>query len=165
MSQTVTRAVGAVVRAVGQWVDTVGVTLQGKEAYIERRESCRATGSAVQSAPTSAPFTVVPSTRAVALKGGELKHGMQLFVASSATVVGDVTVGELSAVFYGATVRGKWGWRRLPAHQTQHTVLLHSGDKGAVKIGRNVSIQDNAMVESLPGHPLTVIGDDVVIGR
>lgn len=50
---------------------------------------------------------MVPSTRVVAMKGGKLQHGMQLFVASSASVIGDVTIGELSAVFYGALVRGE----------------------------------------------------------
>jgi len=32
------RALGRLARTVGQWVDSVGVSLQGKEAYIERRE-------------------------------------------------------------------------------------------------------------------------------
>ena len=34
------RALGRLARTVGQWVDSVGVSLQGKEAYIERRKLC-----------------------------------------------------------------------------------------------------------------------------
>ena len=39
-----------------------------------------------------------------------------------------------------------------------------AGDVNPVKVGRNVSIQDNAIVQNSRGHPMTVIGDDVVIG-
>ncbi len=49
---------------------------------------------------------VVASTRVVKLKGKELSHGTQCFVAPSASVIGDVSLGELSSVWYSATVRG-----------------------------------------------------------
>ena len=59
-------------------------------------------------APLAAPpaFAVVPSTRVVAMKGKELQHGLQAFVAPTATIIGDVSLGELSSVFYSASVRG-----------------------------------------------------------
>lgn len=50
---------------------------------------------------------VVPSTRVVALKGKELQYGFQNFVASTGSVVGDVKIGELTSVWYGAVVRGE----------------------------------------------------------
>lgn len=40
------------------------------------------------------------------VKGKELSHGMQAFVAPTATVVGDVSLGEQASVWYSATVRG-----------------------------------------------------------
>ncbi len=49
---------------------------------------------------------VVPSTRVVPFKGSELQSGPRSFVASSATVVGDVHMGEQASVWYGAVVRG-----------------------------------------------------------
>ena len=49
---------------------------------------------------------VVPSTRVVGFKAKTLTHGAEAFVASSATTVGDVTIGERSSVWYGASVRG-----------------------------------------------------------
>jgi hypothetical protein len=50
---------------------------------------------------------VVPSTRVVPFKGKEFTYGLQNFVASTASVVGDVAFGELSSAWYGATVRGE----------------------------------------------------------
>ena len=52
-------------------------------------------------------LAVVPSTRVTTMKGKALQHGNHMFLAQSASVVGDVTVGELSGVYYGAVVRGK----------------------------------------------------------
>lgn len=42
----------------------------------------------------------------VSHKGKSLTYGLQAFVAPTANVVGDVQLGELSSVWYGATVRG-----------------------------------------------------------
>jgi hypothetical protein len=49
---------------------------------------------------------VVPSTRVVPIKGKQFTYGLQNFVASSASVVGEVKMGEMSSVWYGATLRG-----------------------------------------------------------
>ena len=51
--------------------------------------------------------------------------GRALFVAGSATVVGDVTLGANSSVFYGAVLRG---------------------DIGRIVVGEGSNIQDNAVV-------------------
>jgi hypothetical protein len=64
----------------------------------------------------STPSPVVPSTRVVPMRGRELAHGKAAFVASSATVVGDVQIGEHSSVWYGAVVRGaSWQQREVGA--------------------------------------------------
>jgi carbonic anhydrase/acetyltransferase-like protein (isoleucine patch superfamily) len=49
---------------------------------------------------------VAPSTRVVAWQGKELRHGLQAFIAPTATVIGDVSLGEKSSVWYSAVVRG-----------------------------------------------------------
>lgn len=114
------RAVGHLLRRVAKTVMNTGVGLQGEEAVIDR---------------------LVPSTRVVKFKGKDVQHGYQNFVASTASLIGDVRIGEMSSAWYGATVRG---------------------DRNSVVIGRNSAVLDNAVVGSAPSSP-TVIGDDVVI--
>jgi carbonic anhydrase/acetyltransferase-like protein (isoleucine patch superfamily) len=65
------------------------------------------------------------------------------FVAESADIIGDVTIGAGSSVWYGAVIRG---------------------DMAPVTIGQNVSIQDNSMLHVDTGIP-TVIGDNVTVGH
>jgi carbonic anhydrase/acetyltransferase-like protein (isoleucine patch superfamily) len=65
------------------------------------------------------------------------------FVAASADIVGDVTIGAGSSVWYGAVIRG---------------------DIAPVVIGRNVSIQDNSVVHVLK-DVATFIGDNVAVGH
>lgn len=65
------------------------------------------------------------------------------FVAPSADVIGDVTVGEDSSLWFGASVRG---------------------DEQAIIIGKRTSIQDNTSVHVCPRHP-TIIKDDVTVGH
>src|SRR3712207_6617798 len=65
------------------------------------------------------------------------------FLAHNATVVGDVTVGELSSFWFTAVVRG---------------------DVAPVVIGRRVNVQDGAVVHCDTDVP-NVIEDDVTIGH
>lgn len=61
------------------------------------------------------------------------------WIAPNATVVGDVTIGENSSVWYGAVLRG---------------------DSGAIVIGRGTNIQDNCVV-----HEKTTVGDGCTVGH
>src|SRR3982751_675310 len=65
------------------------------------------------------------------------------FVSPTATIVGDVTVGELSSFWFGAVVRG---------------------DVAPVTIGRRVNVQDGAIIHCDTGFP-NVIEEDVTIGH
>ncbi|MDH5361878.1 MAG: gamma carbonic anhydrase family protein [Aigarchaeota archaeon] len=65
------------------------------------------------------------------------------YVASSATIVGDVVLGEKCNIWPNAVIRG---------------------DFNKVRIGSEVSIQDGSMLHVDPGFPLT-IGDRVTIGH
>lgn len=51
-------------------------------------------------------IAVVASTKVVAFKGKETQYGQQCYIASTAATVGDIKLGELSSVWYGASVRG-----------------------------------------------------------
>ena len=54
-----------------------------------------------------------------------------LFVAANATIVGDVVLGPLSSVFYGAVLRG---------------------DIEKIRVGEGTNIQDNAVVHLADAH-------------
>ena len=63
--------------------------------------------------------------------------------ARTSIVTGDVAIGELASVWFGAVIRG---------------------DVAKVSIGRRANVQDNAVVHCDSGVP-NVIEDDVVIGH
>ncbi len=65
------------------------------------------------------------------------------FVAPSADIIGEVSIDSDSSIWFNATIRA---------------------DQHAVSIGKNVSIQDNAVVHVDFEYPVT-ISDDVVIGH
>jgi carbonic anhydrase/acetyltransferase-like protein (isoleucine patch superfamily) len=65
------------------------------------------------------------------------------WIAPTATLVGAVTVGSRSGVFYGAVLRG---------------------DTNSIVIGAGSNIQDNVVVHADPGFPAT-IGDGVSVGH
>jgi len=65
------------------------------------------------------------------------------WVADSAEVIGAVTLGENSSVWFGAVLRG---------------------DTDRLTVGRNSNIQDGSVLHADHGQPL-VIGDDVTVGH
>ncbi|MDD1654755.1 MAG: gamma carbonic anhydrase family protein [Methanomicrobiales archaeon] len=69
--------------------------------------------------------------------------GGALFVAGNATVIGDVTLSDGVSVWFGAVIRG---------------------DKDRISIGRSSNIQDNAVVHTSHGFPVT-IGAQVSVGH
>jgi len=69
--------------------------------------------------------------------------GMPLFVAGNATVIGDVTVGKQVGIWFGAVIRA---------------------DRDRIVIGDRSNIQDNCVVHTSKGFPVT-IGNDVSVGH
>ncbi len=65
------------------------------------------------------------------------------FVAETADIIGDVTIGANSNIWYKAVLRG---------------------DDNCIKIGENTNIQDNTVVHISKIYP-TIIGDNVTIGH
>ena len=89
---------------------------------------------------------LVPSTRFVAVDGvSPTVSPYAAFVAPSASVIGDVTLGQNSSVWYGATVRG---------------------DVHKVVIGDNTSVGDRAVIHvaKIQGDFPSLIGSNVTIG-
>jgi len=67
-----------------------------------------------------------------------------VFLAETATVIGQVEIGAGSSVWYNAVIRG---------------------DVGLLKIGQRTSIQDGVIIHCTTDMSETHIGDDVVIGH
>ncbi len=66
-----------------------------------------------------------------------------VFIAPGARIIGDVTIGKNSTVWFNAVLRG---------------------DEGPITIGEKTSIQDNVTCHLYEGAPL-VIGDEVTVGH
>lgn len=71
------------------------------------------------------------------------KVGEGCFIAPSADIIGDVEIGDGSSVWFNATVRG---------------------DLNRIRIGKDVSIQDNCVLHTAREHPVE-IADSVVVGH
>ncbi len=66
-----------------------------------------------------------------------------LFLAPNATVTGDVVLGDDVGIWFGAVVRA---------------------DKDRISIGRGSNVQDNAVVHTTTGYPVT-LGEHVSVGH
>ena len=79
----------------------------------------------------------------------------KIYIAPNATVVGDVHLGENVSVWYGAVLRGDNGAITVGENTNiQDNAVLHDG----VRVGRNCTIGHGAIV-----HGCTV-GDNCLIG-
>jgi carbonic anhydrase/acetyltransferase-like protein (isoleucine patch superfamily) len=82
-----------------------------------------------------------------------------LFVASNATVLGDVVLGRHSSVFYGAVLRGDINEIRVgEGTNIQDNAILHLADDLGVQIGAWCTIGHGAIVHACR------IGDECLIG-
>ena len=75
--------------------------------------------------------------------GKKPKIGKNVFIAPTATVVGDVEIGDGASIWYGTVVRG---------------------DSNYLKIGKNTNIQDNSTIHTDRSGP-TIIGENVAVGH
>jgi len=124
MSSRIAVAASGAARKIGAALDSMGAGMEVAK-YTER---------------------LVPSSRIVSVNGvSPALSGANNFIAPSASVIGNVTIGEHSSVWYGATVRG---------------------DVNTLKIGSKTSVGDRAVVHvaKIQGDNPTYIGDNVTIG-
>jgi carbonic anhydrase/acetyltransferase-like protein (isoleucine patch superfamily) len=85
--------------------------------------------------------------------------GQNVYIASGAVVVGDVTLGDHSSVWYNAVLRGDIN-RIVVGHHSnvQDNAVLHLADDFPCLVGNYVTIGHSAIV-----HACT-IGDETLIG-
>ena len=77
-------------------------------------------------------------------KGVRPTLGGGVFVAPSASVIGDVHLGDESSVWFGTTIRG---------------------DVFPIRFGARTNVQDGSVVHVTGGRAKTTVGDDVTIGH
>lgn len=65
------------------------------------------------------------------------------YIATNASVIGEVTIGENSSIWFSATIRG---------------------DVAGIRIGSETNIQDNSVVHCKSGIE-TIVGDNVTVGH
>ncbi len=78
------------------------------------------------------------------LRGKTPVFGQDCWLAETAVIIGDTTVGVGCSIWYGAILRG---------------------DVNFIKIGNNVNIQDNAVIHATYLKSPTTIGDNVTIAH
>lgn len=147
------RKAGKAIRSLGQTIDRVGVSLEGKLTYTEHLN---------------------PSTRAIKNLGRSPKFGDGVFVAPNASVIGDVKVGNGSSIWYNATVRGDVNYIIIGENtniQDQAVVHVAKINKDIPTIiGNNVTVGPAAIVHACTIHDHCIIGtgaqvlDGAVIG-
>ena len=72
------------------------------------------------------------------------KFGKDVFVAPTATIIGDVEIGDGSGIWFQCTARG---------------------DINHIRIGKRVNIQDGTVIHVDSGQFPAIIGDDVTVGH
>jgi carbonic anhydrase/acetyltransferase-like protein (isoleucine patch superfamily) len=70
--------------------------------------------------------------------------GARVYVAESASVIGDVVIGEDSSIWFSTVLRG---------------------DVFPIRIGSRSNIQDGSVVHVTGGSASTTVGDDVTVGH
>ena len=72
-----------------------------------------------------------------------------LFVAPNATVIGDVTLGRLSSVWYGAVLRGDINAIRIgEGVNLQDGVIVHLADEFGVEVGAYTTVGHRAILHA-----------------
>ncbi len=88
-----------------------------------------------------------------------LKIGKNVFIAYNATLIGDITIDDDSAVLYGAVLRGDQNSIYLgKGSNIQDNVVVHTDRENCTTIGNNVSVGHGAIVHG------STVGDNVIIG-
>jgi len=87
------------------------------------------------------------------------KLGKNVFIAKSAVVLGDVTLGDHSSIWYNAVLRGDIN-RIVVGHHTniQDNAVLHLADEFPCILGNHVTVGHSAIVHACK------VGDEVLVG-
>jgi carbonic anhydrase/acetyltransferase-like protein (isoleucine patch superfamily) len=86
------------------------------------------------------------------------------FLAAAATVIGDVTIGRDSSIWFGAVLRGDNGPIRIgEGSNLQDGAVVHSHPEGEVALGNHVSVGHQSLLHGCTIHDRVLIGMQVCI--
>lgn len=80
----------------------------------------------------------------ISVRGKTPVIGKNCYIAPTATIIGDVTLGDGCSIWFGAVLRG---------------------DVAPIRLGRNVNVQDNVVIHGTYERFATTVGDNVSIGH
>eukprot|EP00271_Cylindrocystis_brebissonii_P009044 TRINITY_DN23647_c0_g1_i1.p1 TRINITY_DN23647_c0_g1~~TRINITY_DN23647_c0_g1_i1.p1 ORF type:complete len:295 (+),score=43.96 TRINITY_DN23647_c0_g1_i1:94-885(+) len=137
-------SMGFWVRETGQALDRLGCRMQGKYAFKEQLSRHRTLMNLFDKQP------IVPN---------------DAFVAPSAALIGDVTVGPRSSIWYGSILRGDVGYITVGSNTNiQDGTIVHvaktniSGNVGPTIIGSNVTVGHNAVLHACTLEDSSFVG-------
>ncbi len=81
--------------------------------------------------------------RILSFAGVTPRIALDVFIAEGAVIVGDVTIGEGSSIWFNTVLRG---------------------DVAPIRIGRRCNVQDNVTIHADEGYP-TILADEVSVGH
>lgn len=83
-----------------------------------------------------------------------------VFIAPSADLIGDVSLGKESSVWFNVTIRGDVNWIEIGARSNvQDNTCIHvMNQTGPTKIGNEVTIGHSAMIHGCTIHDRVLIG-------
>jgi carbonic anhydrase/acetyltransferase-like protein (isoleucine patch superfamily) len=95
-----------------------------------------------------------------AVRGSEPRRGKDCYLAETATLLGDVVMGDECSVWFNAVVRGDVNSIVMGNRvNIQDGAVIHcTYQKAATTIGNNVSIGHNALVHGCTVHDNVLIG-------
>ena len=99
------------------------------------------------------------------LLGKTPQIGEDTFLAETATIIGDVTMGKECSIWYNAVIRGDVNYIKMGDKvNVQDNAMLHcTYEKFPLVIGNNVSIGHNAIVHGCTIHDNVLIGMGAIV--
>ena len=93
------------------------------------------------------------------------QFGKNIFLAETAVVVGEVTMGDDCTVWYGAVVRGDVHYIKIGNKvNVQDGAVLHcTYQKTKLNLGNNVSVGHNAIVHGCTIHDNVLVGMGAIV--
>lgn len=88
------------------------------------------------------------------------QYNDSVFVAPSADIIGDVTLGDQSSVWFNVTIRGDVNWIEIGERSNiQDNTCIHvMHHTGPTKIGNEVTVGHNAMIHGCTIHDRVLVG-------
>ena len=126
-------------------------------------------------------FVAVSKHRTLqAFEGTKPSVADEIFIAPSASVIGNVQLGKRSSVWYNAILRGEQQTlcanyltslvvTQVFLRRIRDFVVCWPGDVNSITVGENTNIQDGVVIHVAKNNPEgkpapTVIGNNVTIG-